>query len=185
MEKEKNDCEKYKITRQNYINMKKRLENNNKFYSFILTTGSLYLIILGISDLYFKAIQKNVINSDLVSYISIIYSLLLFTISLLLKPEETRRKTENLREGILKLNEEIEGKGKYIEIIRGVINREDIDYYTTAREFLKNNSIESEDYIKEMKNIQQNLRLRVYYFYLNYKYYIYILGLVITTLGLF
>ena len=45
--------EKYEITRQNYINMKKRLEANLKFYNFVLTLGSLYLIILGITDISF------------------------------------------------------------------------------------------------------------------------------------
>lgn len=187
MEKENNDYEKFRITRQNYINMKKRLEGNSKFYGFILTTGSLYLIILGISDLHFKSIQKNVINSELVSYISIIYSILLFTISLVLKPEDSIKKIENLREGILKLNEYIENeeKEKYIEIVKSTINREDIDYYVTAKEFLENNSIENEFYMREMNNIKKKWSLKIYYHYLNYKYCIYILGLIITTWGLF
>ena len=57
--------ERYEITRLNYINMKKRLKTNLKFYNFVLTLGSLYLIILGITDIIFEAL----LNSKLVSFI--------------------------------------------------------------------------------------------------------------------
>lgn len=172
------NLEKYKITRQNYINMKKRLTRDMKFYNFILIMGSLYLIILGITDLSFKGL----LNSKLLGYISLVQSIILFVISLIIRPDDTKDKINNLEKGILELNNiitdtetEVKNKEKrkkdidaerdedtenekklikelekrYSKLMEEMITREDIDYYYTAKYFVLNKKSWEE---KELKN---------------------------------
>lgn len=170
--------EKYKITKQNYINMKKRLESNLKFYNFILTFGSLYLIILAVTDISFP----EMLNSKLVTYFSLIQSIILFTISLVIRPEDTKNKIENLRNGILELNEISEKENaeeEYINLMKKMITREDIDYYNTSCELI--NSIKSENYIREMEIIKKNVIVRVQKKWYSFRYAIYIISLIVTA----
>lgn len=179
--------EKYEITRQNYINMKKRLEANLKFYNFVLTFGSLYLIILGITDISFEG----VLNSKLLSFISLVQSIILFTVSLVIRPDDTRDKIENLRNGILELNTIIEKinsssetmNDEYQILMRKMIVREDIDYYHTAK--LLNERIKIEEYKKDMEEILKSNIMKVQMFWYFFRYLIYIIILILITLALF
>lgn len=179
--------EKYEITRQNYINMKKRLEANLKFYNFVLTLGSLYLIILGITDISFEG----VLNSKVLSFISLVQSIILFTVSLVIRPDDTRDKIENLRNGILELNIIIEKNDnssetmseEYQTLMKKMIVREDIDYYCTAK--LLNEKIKTEEYKKEMEKILKSNIMKVQMFWYFFRYLIYIIILILITLALF
>lgn len=154
--------EKYQITRQNYINMKKRIESDLKFYNFILTFGALYLIILTITNIYFDSI----LNDNILNYVSLTLSIILYTISLIIKPIEANNNRNNLKNGILKLNfliseiEKLESEkaseieSEYDELMKEMINRKDIDYYTISKELIK--KIETKNYKNEMKQAIEN-----------------------------
>lgn len=154
--------EKYQITRQNYINMKKRIESDLKFYNFILTFGALYLIILTITNIYFDSI----LNDNILNYVSLTLSIILYTISLIIKPIEANNNMNNLKNGILKLNfliseiEKLESEkaseieSEYDELMKEMINRKDIDYYTTSKELIK--KIETKNYKNGMKQAIEN-----------------------------
>lgn len=154
--------EKYQITRQNYINMKKRIESDLKFYNFILTFGALYLIILTITNIYFNSI----LDDNILNYVSLTLSIILYTISLIIKPIEANNNMNNLKNGILKLNfliseiEKLESEktseieSKYDELMKEMITRKDIDYYTTSKEFIKN--IETKKHKKDMRQAIEN-----------------------------
>lgn len=96
----KTDIERYTITRQNYINMATRLEKDNRFYNVVLIFGSLYLIILSLSDVFFSDFFKN----EMLTYISIIQSIILLVISLVINFGDNDKKIEILTSGILELN---------------------------------------------------------------------------------
>lgn len=177
--------ERYEITRQNYINMKKRIESDLKFYNFVLTFGSLYLIILGITDITFKGL----LNSKWVGYISLVQSIVLFTVSLLIRPDDTRDKVEKLRNGILKLNRIIEKVNscselmneEYQNLMKEMIVREDIDYYNTAK--LLNERIKTEEYKKEMEKVMKSKIMKIQEFWYFFRYIIYIIILIFITLS--
>lgn len=177
--------EKYEITRQNYINMNKRLKANLKFYNFLLTLGSLYLIILGITDIIFEG----ALNSKLLSFISLVHSIILFTVSLVIRPDNTRDKIENLRNGILELNMIIEKVNsssetmseEYQILMRKMIVREDIDYYYTAK--LLNEKIKIEEYKKDMEEILKSNIMKAQMFWYFFRYTIYVSILILITLS--
>lgn len=189
------NLEKYKITRQNYINMNKRLSRDMRFYNFVLIMGSLYLIILGVTDLSFKGL----LNSKLLGYISLVQSIILFVISLIIRPDDTKDKINNLTKGILELNniitdtekeiknkekikkdidverdENIENEKKLIEdlekryykLMEEMITREDIDYYYTAKYFVLNKKSWEEKEIKNSRYIFQMKNSRSLQMYL-------------------
>lgn len=80
--------------------MATRLEKDNRFYNVVLIFGSLYLIILSLSDVFFSDFFKN----DMLVYISIIQSIILLVISLVINFGDNNKKIEILTSGILELN---------------------------------------------------------------------------------
>lgn len=272
----KTDIERYTITRQNYINMATRLEKDNRFYNFVLILGSLYLIILSLSDVFFSDFFKN----EMLIYISIIQSIILLVISLVINFGDNNKKIEILRVGILELNsiiqettfiyknyEKIESSfcnifdslncieekecpnykklkiefrkfktnlydisfinnsyltdkanelnnyfnnneynnidinrfsfileelyflwktsinihhTKYNNLMKKMINREDIDYYQTALNFKNSDfAISFKPYTISLVNIEKKFSLKLYYFWLKSRYWIYIFALFI------
>lgn len=171
--KEKDDIklkifkEKLRITKNNYINMKKRFIKNSEFINIILTYYSLFLIVGAVTAKFFSSY-----NSLLDSYFNIIISIILLVLSLLNGSIKYRERAQKIRDNILELNEleELADKEeiklevineKYYKIIKTAEVRGDQDYYKTATEI---KGIETEKHKEELSFIttEDNLKWSIW-----------------------
>lgn len=171
--KEKDDIklkifkEKLRITKSNYINMKKRFIKNSEFINIILTYYSLFLIVGAVTAKFFSSY-----NSLLDSYFNIIISIILLVLSLLNGSIKYRERAQKIRNNILELNEleELADKEeiklevineKYYKIIKTAEVRGDQDYYKTATEI---KGIETEKHKEELSFIitEDNLKWSIW-----------------------
>ncbi|MGL6064541.1 MAG: SLATT domain-containing protein [Fusobacteriaceae bacterium] len=132
--------EKVQITKNNYINMKKRISKNKCFIEFILIYYSTFLILSSITAKYF-----NCYNSNLDSYFNIVISVILLVISLVNANAKYSERINKIKEIIVKLQKFEEKKidclektnEEYFEIIKEAEVRTEQDFYQTA-EIMKN-----------------------------------------------
>lgn len=160
--KEKDDMklkmfkEKLRITKSNYINMKKRFIKNSEFINSVLTGYSLFLIVGSVTAKFFSNY-----NSLLDNYFNIIISIILLVVSLLNGNIKYVERAQKIRKNILELNEleELTQKEeinlekineKYYQIMETAEVRGDQDYYKTAIEI---KGIETEKYKDELSFI--------------------------------